>query len=139
MILLEEEADFASYVIALLDSLILYRDEESFSAVLDVLSEEFTGSLARGEFEVTIKITQGLRQIHENYRELILWVGPTIEKFFQKVSGYESLASIIQIWNDLNLEQLNILEQVFRHLHPQAIHTLVILLQKDQLQQHQKC
>jgi len=138
MIRFEEEADFASYVNVLLDSLLLYRDEASFSTILDVLSEEFSGSLNRGEFEVTIKIVQGLRQIHENYRQLILWAGPTIENFFQKVSGLESLASIIQTWNDINAEQADILEQVFRQLHPQAIHTLVILLQKDQPKQHRQ-
>ncbi len=48
MIRFEEEADFSSYVNALLDILLLYRDEESFRTILEVLSEEFTGTPCPG-------------------------------------------------------------------------------------------
>ena len=76
MIRFEEEADFSSYVNALLDILLLYRDEESFRTILEVLSEEFTGTLAREEFDISLKIVWGLRKIVEQYRKRNVVGGP---------------------------------------------------------------
>lgn len=128
MIRYEEEADFSSYVNALLDILLLYRDEESFRTILEVLSEEFTGTLAREEFDISLKIVWGLRKIVEQYRKQMPWAVPIAENFFQKVSDVDSLSPILQIWNHIHAEQTDILEQIFKYLDPQAIHTLALLL-----------
>jgi hypothetical protein len=138
MIRCEEVADFLSYVNVLLDSLLLYRDEESFCAILDVLEEEFTGSLARGEFEVTMEIFRGLHRLFKNDREQMPWTGTAVEKFFLNISGVKSLSPVVAIWKDINTEQINIIEKVFQSLHPQAIHTLAILLQQNQSDRHRK-
>jgi hypothetical protein len=128
MIRFEEEADFSSYVNALLDILLLYRDEESFRTILEVLSEEFTGTLAREEFDISLKIVWGLRKIVEQYRKEMPWAVPIAENFFQKASDVDSLSPILQIWDHINAEQTDILEQIFKYLDPQAIRTLVLLL-----------
>lgn len=90
MIRFEEEADFSSYVNALLDILLLYRDEESFRTILEVLSEEFTGTLAREEFDISLKIVWGLRKIVEQYRKEMSWAVPIADNFFQKASDVDS-------------------------------------------------
>jgi len=128
MIRFEEEADFSSYVNALLDILLLYRDEESFRTILEVLSEEFTGTLAREEFDISLKIVWGLRKIVEQYRKEMSWAVPTADNFFQKASDVDSLSPIAQTWNHINAEQTDILEQIFKYLDPQAIRTLAFLL-----------
>lgn len=128
MIRYEEEADFSSYVNALLDILLLYRDEESFRTILEVLSEEFTGTLAREEFDISLKIVWGLRKIVEQYRKQMPWAVPIAEDFFQKVSDVDSLSPVLQTWNHINAEQTDILEQIFKYLDPQAIRTLALLL-----------
>jgi hypothetical protein len=138
MIRFEEQADFLSYVNVLLDSLLLYRDEESFCAILDVLAEEFTGSLALGEFEVTIEIFRALHRLFKNDREQMPWTNTAVEKYFLKISGVKYLSPVVAIWKDINTEQINILEKVFQSLHPQAIHTLATLLQKNQPDRHQQ-
>ncbi|MDD4355659.1 MAG: HEAT repeat domain-containing protein [Smithellaceae bacterium] len=128
MIHFEEEADFSSYVNALLDILLLYRDEESFRTILEVLSEEFTGTLAREEFDISLKIVWGLRKIVEQYRKQMPWAVPIAENFFQKASDVDSLSPILQTWNHINAEQTDILEQIFKYLDGQAIRTLALLL-----------
>jgi len=128
MIRFEEEADFSSYVNALLDILLLYRDEESFRTILEVLSEEFTGTLARQEFDISLKIVWGLRKIVEQYKKQMPWAVPIAESFFQKASDVDSLSPILQTWNHINAEQTDILEQIFKYLDPKAIHTLALLL-----------
>ncbi|MHB8137258.1 MAG: HEAT repeat domain-containing protein [Smithellaceae bacterium] len=128
MIRFEEEADFSSYVNALLDILLLYRDEESFRTILEVLSEEFTGTLAREEFDIALKIVWGLRKIVEQYRKQMPWAVPIAENFFQKASGVDSLSPILQTWTHINAGQIDVLEQFFKYLDPQAIHTLARLL-----------
>ena len=128
MIRYEQEADFSSYVNALLDILLLYRDEESFRTILEVLSEEFTGTLAREEFDISLKIVWGLRKIVEQYRKQMPWAVPIAEDFFQKVSDVDALSPVLQAWNHINAEQTDILEQVFKYLDPKAIRTLALLL-----------
>jgi hypothetical protein len=58
-----EEPDPTSYLDALLDSLLQHREKENFNIILEVLSEEFTGSLARGDLIVSLKILKGLRYV----------------------------------------------------------------------------
>ena len=113
---------------ALLDILLLYRDEESFRTILEVLSEEFTGTLAREEFDISLKIVWGLRKIVEQYRKEMSWAVPIADNFFQKASDVDSLSPIAQTWNHINAEQTDILEQIFKYLDPQAIRTLAFLL-----------
>ncbi len=132
MIRQEEEADLASYLDALLDSLLQHRDKENFKIILEVLSEEFTGSLARGDFVVTLKILHGLRFVLDICKAEIPWAGLAIETFFLNASSLDSLAPLKEVWRHLDSNHAGILEQIFNLLNPQAIPTLVSLLPQSQ-------
>ncbi len=132
MIRLEEEANFTSYLDALLDSLLQHRVKETFGIIMEVLAEEFTVSLARREFFATLKILQGLQYVLDICKEEIPWAGPSIEEFTMKVSGSESLSPLMHGWKDIASEEAKILGQIFTLLNPQAIHTLVFLLPDTQ-------
>ena len=132
MILQEEDADLSSYLDALMDSLLQHREKENFEIILEVLSEEFTGSLARGDFIVTLKILQGLRYVLDICQAEIPWAGLLIEEFFLNASGLESLAPLKEVWRHLDSENTGIVGQIFKLLNPQAIHTLVSLLPQNQ-------
>ena len=132
MICLDEEADLTSYLDALLDSLLQHREKETFSIILEVLAEEFTGSLARREFIVTLKILQGLRYVLDICKEEIPWAGPSIEEFLVAASDIESLSPLKEGWKDIDSEEAETLGQIFKLLNPQAIRTLVFLLPQTQ-------
>jgi hypothetical protein len=128
MICLEEEADLTSYLDALMDSLLQHREKETFSIILEVLAEDFTGSLARRDFIVTLKILQGLRYVLGICKEEIPWAGPSIEEFLVTVSDTQSLSPLKEGWNLIDSEEAETLGQIFKLLHPQAIRTLGVLL-----------
>ncbi len=132
MICREEEAAQTSYLDALMDSLLQDREKENFDIILEVFSKEFTDSLARGDFIVTLKILQGLRSVLDICQAEIPWAGPAIEEFFLNVSGLESLAPLKEVWGHLESENTGILGQIFKLLNPQAIHTLISLLPQTQ-------
>jgi len=132
MIIREEEADLTSYLDALLDSLLQHREKENFSIILEVLSEEFTGSLTRRDFIVSLKILQGLQYVLEICKPDIPWAGPSIEDFFLNASGIDSLSPLKEVWRHLDSTDAGILGEIFKLLKPQAIQTLVSLLQQPQ-------
>jgi hypothetical protein len=138
MIRSEEEADITSYLDALLDSLLQHQEKENFNIILEVLSEEFTGSLARKEFLIALKILQGLRYVLEICKPDTPWAGALMHDFFQTASCPESLAPLKDVWKGLDLEEAEVLSQMFKLLNPQAVHTLGVLLSQPQSAQLQQ-
>ncbi len=132
MIRQEEEPDLTSYLDALMDSLLQHREKENFKTILEVLSEEFTGSLARGDLNVPLKILRGLRYVLDICLAELPWAGLLIDEFFLNASGLESLAPLKEVWRHLDSENTGIAGQIFKLLNPQAIHTLVSLLLQTQ-------
>jgi len=132
MVRQEEEADRTSYLDALLDSLLQHREKENFKIILEVLLEEFTGSLACGDFITTVKILQGLRYVLALCKTEIPWAGPPIEAFLLNTSSPESLAPLKEVWSHLDSENIGIFERMLKLLNPQAIQTLVSLLPQPQ-------
>jgi hypothetical protein len=128
----EEEPDPTSYLDALMDSLLQHREKGNLNIILEVLSEEFTGSLTQGDLMGSHKILKGLRYVLDIYEGELPWAGLLIEEFFLKASGPESLAPLKEIWGHLDPENTGIIEQIFRLFNPQAIHTLVPLLTPTQ-------
>lgn len=132
MINAEEEADLTSYLDALLDSLLQHREKENFTIILEVLSEEFKGSLLSKNFPVTLKILQGLQYVLEVSKEDSPWASPLIEEFFKTVSSPESLAPLKEGWKKIGPEDAGTLEQIFKLLDGQALQTFVMLLTQPQ-------
>jgi hypothetical protein len=134
MIREEEKTDPTSYLDALLDSLLQHRENDNFSIILDVLSEEFTGSFSRRDFKVPIKILKGLHYVLDISRDEMPWAVPSLEEFFLNASGIDSMAPLKEIWKDIPPEDAGILGEIFKLLRPGAIQTLVSLLQQTQPQ-----
>jgi len=132
MIRQEEETDPTSYLDALLDSLLQNREKENFSIILDVLSEEFTGSFGRRDLLVPLKILQGLHYVLSIGRAEIPWAVQSLEEFFLNASETDSLAPLQETWKDMSHEDAGVLGATFSLLRPRAIQTLVLLLRQTQ-------
>lgn len=132
MIRMEEETDLTSYLDALLDCLLADREKENFKIILEVLTGEFTYSLAERHFAAALKILQGLRSVLDICKEENPWACLSIEEFISNVSGQESLAPLQGVWKDLNTEDAGVLGEIFQFLDPPVIQTLVPLLLQTQ-------
>jgi ferritin len=132
MVLSEEEADITSYLDALLDSLLQQKEEDDFSKILDVLSEEFTLTLGRRDFDIGLKILMGLQYIRDICREDLPWSEKLISGFYASASGKEALAPLNEIWEQIETDDAAILYDIFILLDSRAIHTLLSLLSKPQ-------
>ncbi|MGD9159026.1 MAG: hypothetical protein PVG39_11510 [Desulfobacteraceae bacterium] len=132
MIRMEEDADLTSYLDALLDSLLQNREELNFSKILEALSEEFTFSLTRKNFIVTIKILQGLQYVLDICKEELPWAVKLIEDFFINVSSPASLAPFKDIWKQIDQSDAVVLQDIFTSLKPEAIRVLISLLSQTQ-------
>ena len=135
--IIEHEEKHEKELIALIDEERLKYVGSIVLGLNDALVE-FTGTLAREEFDISLKIVWGLRKIVEQYRKQMPWAVPIAENFFQNASDVDSLSPILQKWNHINAVQTDILEQIFKYLDPQAIHTLALLLAEGASQRHKQ-
>jgi hypothetical protein len=132
MIKEEEKTDPTSYLDALLDSLLQHREMENLSIILDVLLEEFRGSLIRKDFCVPLRILQGLHYVLEISKVEMPWAVPSIEEFILNASGNDSLEPLKEIWNNIPSDDAETLQKIFKLLRPKAIQMLVLFLKKAQ-------
>ena len=132
MIRTEDDTDLTSYVDALLDSLLQNKEEIYFSKFLDAFTEEFTFSLTRMDFDITLKILQGLKYVQDICREELPWTEKLIEDFFLNVSSAVSLAPLKNIWKQLDPDDAVILKEIFLLLNPKAIQVLLSLPPESQ-------
>jgi hypothetical protein len=138
MVLLEEEQEPTAYLDALIDSLLEHREQENFEIIIEVMVEEFQDSLARADFDVTLKILQSLQYILKKFVHEIPWAKPLIENFFIRVSSTESLGPLKTIWPGIDSTQADTIKKIFIHLQPESIHTLGSILLKNPSLQLQK-
>lgn len=132
MIHSEEEADITSYLDALMDSLLQQKEEDDFSKILEVLSEEFTLSLGRKDFDIGLKILMGLQYIRDICSEDLPWSDTLISGFLASVSGKEALAPLHEMWEQTETDDAATLYDIFILLDSRVIHTLLSLLSKPQ-------
>jgi hypothetical protein len=136
MVRLEEETEPSEYLDALLDSLLQNREKENFEVILDVLEEEFKGSLSRRDFTITLKIFQSLQYVLETCKAEIPWAVPLIEDFFLTASSSASLKPLHDIWSETKSDQADMIKKILMFLQPEAIHslgTIILLNQSPQL------
>ncbi len=132
MIRMEEDTDRTSYLDALLDSLLQNREEINFSKIIDALSEEFTLSLARKDFVISLKILDGIQYVLDICREELPWTEDLIKEFFRSVSDVEYLAPLKDIWEQIGQDDAAILQDIFMHLNPESIKMPLALLSQPQ-------
>jgi hypothetical protein len=139
MVRLEEKRDpTADYLNAVLDSLLELREKENFDPILESLEEEFHDSLARRDFEVTLKILKSLHHIRHICESETTWAIPIIDNFFLTASSSQSLRPLQVAWSEMDTGQIEKIKEILLVLQPEAIHTLgVVLLQTPSLRLQQ--
>jgi hypothetical protein len=139
MVRLEEKRDpTADYLNAVLDSLLELREKENFDPILESLEEEFHDSLARRDFEVTLKILKSLHHVRHLCESETTWAIPIIDNFLLTASSSQSLRPLQTAWSEMDAEQLEKMKEILLVLQPEAIHTLgVMLLQTPSLRLQQ--
>jgi len=139
MVRLEEKRDStADYLNALLDSLLELREKENFDPILESMEEEFHDSLARRDFEVTLKILKSLHHVRHICAAETTWAIPIIDNFFLTASSSRSLRPLQAAWSEMDTGQLERIKAILLMLQPEAIHTLgSMLLQTPSLRLQQ--
>ena len=139
MVYREERSSTSEHLNMLLDMLLQFQEEKDFNIVLGVLSEEFDGAYDRHDFEAAIIILDGVKKVLHSGRLRTSWANPLIESFYKDISSdSKCLKPLEEIWSNLNIQQMETLKLIFRHLKPSAVATLVRLLllgQPSQLEQ----
>jgi hypothetical protein len=139
MVSREEMASTTEHLNMLLDMLLEEQGKKDFNIVLEVLSEEFTGSFIRHNFEAALIVLDGMRKILDSGRLRMPWAGPLIESFYKDISSdTKCLKPLEEIWSNLNVQQMETLKLIFQHLNPGAVDTLMhflLLGQPSQLEQ----
>jgi len=139
MVRLEEKRDpTADYLNAVLDSLLELREKENFDPILESLEEEFHDSLARRDFEVTLKILKSLHHVRNICESETTWAIPIIDSFFLTASSSQSLRPLQAGWSEMDTGQIEKMKEILLVLEPEAIHTLgAMLLQTPSLRLQQ--
>jgi hypothetical protein len=139
MVRLEEKRDpTAAYLNAVLDSLLELREKENFDPILESLEEEFHDSLARRDYEVTLKILKSLHHVRHICESETTWAIPIIDNFLFTASSSQSLRPLQAAWSEMDTGELEKIKEILLVLQPEAIHTLgAMLLQTPSLRLQQ--
>jgi hypothetical protein len=139
MVRLEEKRDpTAAYLNAVLDSLLELREKENFDPILESLEEEFHDSLARRDYEVTLKILKSLHHVRHIWESETTWAIPIIDNFLLTASSSQSLRPLQAAWSEMDTGELEKIKEILLVLQPEAIHTLgAMLLQTPSLRLQQ--
>jgi HEAT repeat protein len=130
----EKRNPITEYLNLLLDTLLENREKENFVAILESLEEEFHDSLARKDFDITLKILKSLHHVRKTCAAETTWALPIIDNFFLTASSSKSLRPLQVAWTDMDTEQIIKIKQILLLLRPEAIHTLAdILLETSSL------
>ncbi|HPI91720.1 MAG TPA: HEAT repeat domain-containing protein [Deltaproteobacteria bacterium] len=132
MIRIEEEGDPTAYLDALFDSLLQHREQDNFEVILEVLEEEFKGSLARRNFAIALKILRSLQYVLDTSAPEIPWAVPLIEDFVLVISSTQSLSHLQDVWPEIQGEQIETVKEILLLLQPEAIPTLSAILVQNQ-------
>jgi len=139
MVRLEEKRiPTAEYVDALHDSLLQHREQENFDAILESLEEALQDSLARREYDISLRILKSLHYVRKMCAAETSWALPIIDNFFLTASSSHFLKPLQAAWTDIDAGEIEQAKQILLLLQPEAIHTLgAMLLQTSshQLQQ----
>ncbi|MBN1364619.1 MAG: HEAT repeat domain-containing protein [Syntrophaceae bacterium] len=139
MISREEKSSATEHLNMLLDMILQSQQEQDFNVILEVLSEEFTGSFNRHEFTGALIILNGIKKILDGKRLSPPGTVHLMESFYKDISSdTKCLKPLEEIWSSLNVEQTETLKQIFQHLTPGSVPTLLrflLLGQSSQLEQ----
>lgn len=140
MIAREEMLSATEHLNMLLDMLLQYKEEEKdLNIILEVISEEFDGSIRRHDFEAVLIILDGIGRILDSKRLSRPHAHNLIAKLYEDISSAaRCLGPLKDVWSSLNAQQIEILKEIFQHLQPQAFGILaefLLLGQPSQMEQ----
>ncbi len=139
MVLREETSSTGEHLNMLLDMLFQYEEETDFNVLLEVFAEEFKGSFDRHDFEAILIILDGLRKVLDSKRLEAPWAGELLEAFYNEIcSDADSLKQLENIWNTLDVRQMETLRKIFHHLHSPVVGVLANLLLVQQPEAHER-
>lgn len=139
MVSREENLSTKEHLNMLVDILLQFHEQKDFNIVLAVLSEEFEASFSRHDFEAALVILDGVRKLLDSGKLNTPHAVSLIEPFYKDItSAAKCLKPLEEIWSNLNVQQMETLRLIFRHLSPGAARPLIYLLllgQPSQLEQ----
>jgi HEAT repeat protein len=139
MVRTEESRASTAYLNALFDSLLQYREQDNFKVIIKVLAEEFKNSMAQGDFSTTLEILENLQYVLDICKvDMIPKAVQFIESFFLIISSPQSLAPLKDSWPNIDASRFDKIKRFFKFLQPEAISTLVLILQQHQSVQLQQ-
>jgi hypothetical protein len=139
MVFDEEEAPATEYLNMLLDMIMQHQEEKDFNIVLEILHEEYEGSFSRHDFEAALIILDGVRKVLDTGKLSAPWMSLLLESFYKDISSdSDCLKSLQEIWNKLDVQQVETIRRIFQHLNPSIVNAIVHLLPLEQPTQLKK-
>lgn len=98
-------------------------EENDLEDVLKFLLAEFRDVLSRVEFQVALKLLEGLHEIYESCKTNRTWAIPIFDNFFKEISTSRVLNVLHQVWPVLEILDSHrlLLRQILLLLSPEAI------------------
>lgn len=118
---------------ALFDSLIEYREQESYDLILRTLSEELGDCLAQMRFDVACRLLSNLRAVQDACRAGSPASARAIEGFYHSISNPSFLVPLQDVWSEVETRQMGPIRQILGCLQPVAIGALGRMLAKEQM------
>lgn len=132
MVRLEEKRDpTPDFLDAMIDCLLQHKQKDYFDSILEALEEEFHDSIARKDFDITLRILKSLHYVLGYTEAGTPWIRPAIEKFFESLLSDKSLRPLQALWNDLDEKQLAKVKEVLLLFKPEAVETVGKLFLKE--------
>ena len=129
MVRLEEKRDpVFEYLDILLDSLLELREKDNFVSILESLEEFFHDSLARKNFDTTLKILKSLHYVRETCASETTWSLPLIDNFLLTASSPKSLRLLQMAWLEMDAQEIGQIKQILVLIQPEAMQTLGSML-----------
>lgn len=109
------------------------QTEEDFSTILEFMTEEFQMTLEQMEFQLAATLLDNLDHLKKKYSNRNQWAGPSLDRFYDAISGPDVLNAIDPLQWDIAeppKNQLKALRRLLLHLRPGAAHSLGLMLPK---------
>ena len=129
----EEERDAIREILTIMSDLLIGRqDEQVCDVVFEFLEDELQATLARKDFDVSLRILKGLRRIHSLCEETQPLSRARINELFTTISGPDFLSSLSEVFPTMSATDTEKAREVLLLLPSEAIRPLApMILEAD--------
>ncbi len=125
----EEERDAIREILNIVSDLLIGREDELVcDVVFDFLEEELQATLARKDFDVSLRILKGLRRLYSLCEETQPLSRARINKVFMTVSGPDFLSSLSKVFPTMSAMDIEKVKEVLLLLPAEAIRPLASMI-----------